>query len=41
MILIMAKIKKEGNIRLSGKRREQIPTSKDISLQRAGWGHWV
>lgn len=41
MILIMAKIKKEGNIRPSGKRREQIPTSKDISLQRAGWGHWV
>lgn len=41
MILIMAKIKKEGNIRPSGKRREQIPTSKEISLQRAGWGHWV
>lgn len=41
MILIMATIKKEGNIRPSGKRREQILTNKDTSLQRAGWGHWV
>lgn len=41
MILIMAKTKKEGNIRPSGKRREKIPTSKDTSLQRAGWVHWV
>lgn len=40
MILIMAKTKKEGNIRPSGKRREKMP-SKDTSLQRAGWVHWV